>query len=144
MIRQLASSVLLCLAGLAACGGRPLPYASYSTDDGGGRDLISAAPDQMGTACAGPWVPPSGVACAGNESCDDGNPCTYSDACVAGVCRGRPREDCRPCRNGADCCGGSLVARECSLEHTYVEYALGACDTFTGWCQYRLTADPCQ
>jgi|GEM_PF-2143047 len=53
------------------------------------------------------------------ESCDDGNPCTASDACKEGVCTGNPTTEC-VCATDGDCdvfddgnkCNGTLACVE--------------------------------
>lgn len=56
--------------------------------------------------CSGLWTPRTAQPCATEgDTCDDGNPCTYNDACRNNTCIGVPDTYCTPCRTDSDCCG---------------------------------------
>jgi hypothetical protein len=91
-----------------------------------GTTLTCTASDQCHTA--GTCDPATGI-CANpsrddDTSCDDGDPCTISDACQAGACRGTPKS-CAP----QDGC-----------------HIAGACNPATGACENPVVADgtPCE
>jgi MYXO-CTERM domain-containing protein len=46
-------------------------------------------PDNPCEACQ-PWISTDGYTPADGNGCDDGDPCTYKDACWAGTCQGLP------------------------------------------------------
>lgn len=143
---------LLLLLVLTACGTEGAVQRPVQTDLGGGPDNQwtfevngdtdaaeppdagpEVAPPDLGPADDGPAPPPDvtadeagpDIGCTPGRSCDDGDPCTMNDECVAGVgCGGTPIacDDGLPCTLDA-CVGGlctapidagyCLVARAC-------------------------------
>jgi hypothetical protein len=110
--------------GTGACRSAPLPGAACSDDPAnkcitGGTCQAGVCAGASTPACAAPakckgpgtCVPASGL-CSypdlSNTTCDDGNACTLSDKCTAGVCGGtqNPCNTPPPCKVSTTCSAG--------------------------------------
>ena len=119
MMKKLATS-LLCVFGLAACGGssRPVPVADLG-------DMVSAEvvpdaaptdtpapedtpPEEPDTPQDTPYQHPEGC-CDTVADCDEGQLCFITDAPVPGVCIDIPEEGSMSCWDDGDCPSGECV-----------------------------------
>ncbi len=112
----------VCETGTGACVTQPVNDGG-ACDDG---DLCTTADECTAGTCLGIAIDCSGLddtcntgvcnattgACQAlptNRSgpCDDGNPCTTTDACAAGVCVGQAIPGCQLCATAGDCDDGN-------------------------------------
>jgi hypothetical protein len=100
----------------------PLETGCFFSMDGEFTCLAPGAEDAVGCRSCDPEVRTDGwTHVPAGAQCEDGNPCTVSDACNAGYCIG----DAKPCSDGLAC-------------------TTETCDASTGECMHSLNPGACQ